>query len=645
MHPVSKVITTFLGQLHTAVNAYRYPGGFQSDLRFPPQAPPPPAPEPIDLVRLPLPPGIAEDFPGACNSTINSRKTGCMPISSGRGFQSGDFLPDGNHVLALVQLVGAPPAPDPASVYNGSQIIIVKADGTKFANGEQWKCITCGLPQENQVGRMEALDYPQAFNDGKRALVGTNVIDCGQYLLVSEECTSIHTHMYPLRWGTTPDGSGSGGPIRELRLHPDNVHLGFSAFITAGGALSELGFFGKLEFNPSPSTGLPLSPRYDIVKVTTLLNPEITQPITTKGDKITINEQAISVGELRGFSASGSEVTYIGYPTESSNIDVYAVSLSTGKIRRLTSHPEYIDPIDASPDGKWWAIMDTRGTGRQMFLAAMRSIPPLTDLVTMSVTSATRNNGQRRFFVPYLIDSYGDRGSYYGQKINGPGFDTIGSGTFNDPQWNGQADPRWSPDSTKVIYWEAQAVAPACGDPNPLPCFTSNEPDGKDIRMILAKFISRMPAKFTPVSPVSDIVPWGLPYIPGAAEPTRPSPAAGTFILTAKNTGLAAVILTKVAGTDTIKSVSVTYKNYSDNGLTFLNGWENVTITPKSATLNHVDWYSDLLQTGPDLFATKKTSSEGFHIDIDVLRNIFDANGTLTTTVNGDAYLQPLNGA
>jgi hypothetical protein len=604
--------------------------------------PPPPAPEPIELVRLPIPPAITAISPGACNSTANPRGTGCIASAIGREFQSGGFLPDGDHVLAYVNFVGAPPLPDPASIYNGSQIIIVKTDDGTFANGDPWKCLTCGLPVDNEVGRTDDLSYPQAFHDGKRALFGNNIVDCGEYSLVSEDCTPERTHIYGIRWNTTPAGDGTGGSIRELRLHPDNLHLGFSSF-TTGTALGQYGYFGRLEFNPEPTTGLPLAPRYDLVNVTRLFNPSDTQPLEIEGNTILIHDDAISVGELRGFSADGDEVVYVGSPTESSNIDVYAASLTTGTVRRLTSHPEYVDPIDASPDGKWWAIMDTRWTDRQMFLSGMRNIPPLTDLATTSFTSATRNNGIRRFFVPVLLDAYGDRGSYYGQKINGPGFDTLGTGSLNDPQWNGQADPRWSPDSTKIVYWEAQTIAPACGGDNPLPCFPSKEPGGTDIRMIMAKLTSRAPTKPLSVDPVPDAVPWGVPYVPGSIAPARPHPVGGTYTLTAKCSGSAAVVITENSNTGAVQSVSVSYSNYSDDGAVFLNGYENVTTTSISLTRTHVNWFSDLVQTGPSLFATKKTSKDGFQADIDVLTNFFNANGTLTTTIDGREYLQPLN--
>ncbi|KAH8897584.1 hypothetical protein GQ53DRAFT_626494, partial [Thozetella sp. PMI_491] len=368
--------------------------------------PPPPEAEQIEVIRLPLPPGILDTSAGACTAQINPRGTGCMPVKSLRTFQSGSFLPDGKHVLARVDFVGAPAAPDPASIYNGSQIIVIKTDNSSFSNGDPWKCLTCGVPAENAVGQTATYDYPQTFHDGKRILFGTNIADCGDYSLVSDECTPDRLYIYSIRWNTQADGSGASGSIRELRIHPDNVHLGFSSFTTTDNKLGQLGYFGRLRFNPAPTTGLPLAPRYDLESVNTLHRADLPAPVFVEGPELFINYSAILVGELRGFSGRGDEVVYIGYPAESSNIDIFAVGIQSGIVRRITSHPEYVDPVDQSPDGKWWAIADTRGTDRQMFMAGLRHVPPLTDLISASVTSATRNNGDRRFFEPYVIDNY-----------------------------------------------------------------------------------------------------------------------------------------------------------------------------------------------------------------------------------------------
>lgn len=609
-----------------------------------------PEDEVIDSVRLPLPPVIPDNFPGACNASINPLHTGCMPVTNGRGFQSGGFMPDGLHVLALVPFVGAPPDPEPGSIYNGSHIVLIKTDETVFSNGAPWKCLTCGVlgvPNSAPLNETEHMDYPQAFDDGKRALVGPYILDCGDYELASDDCTPEETRLLPVHWANKADGSGPGGSMRELRLHPDNVHLGFSSFTFTGGKIGQLGFLGKLEYNPAPTKGLPATPRYDVVNVNILVDASSPGPIVTEGDTVTIDHTAILVGELRAFNGPGDEVVYIGSPTESSNIDMYAVHLQTGVVRRLTTHPEYIDPIDGSRDGKWWAIMDTRSTDRQMFLSAMRGIPPLTDLVTSSVTSATRNNGMRRFFTPWVLNNAGDHGCYYGQKINGPGFSELGSGELNDPQWNGQADPKWSPDATKVVYWETQALSPACGGANPLPCFPSREEGGRDVRLIMASFPNRQPSEFASVAPIPDTIPWATPYVPGAALPERPLPDAGVYTLYGQVSGSAEVVIDLLPNGLLVEGVSVVYQNFSDNGVLVLNGHENVTATfGDNPTLSTIHWFSCLTQTevGSDVVNTKVTSRCGFHVNIDVLINMLDARGTMTTTIDGHEYLQPLNG-
>ncbi|KAM0341656.1 hypothetical protein ACHAPU_009902 [Fusarium lateritium] len=602
----------------------------------------PPNPEPISLTTLPLPPVAPSNDIGACTSYVNPNGTGCMTLASNEDFQAGGFLPDGKHVLALITFTGAPPSPHPASIYSGNQIIVVKTDGKEFSSGSPWKCLTCGLGKENTRGASPTYSYPQAFGDGKRILFGTNILDCGEHKLVEAACTPARTHVYPIRWNTSPDGSGLGGAIRELRLHPDDLHLGFNAFTTTGTRIGQYAYIGRLKFNAKPTAGTPLVPRYDVVKATRLFNPESDQPIATHGDTISINRNAIAVGELRGFTGRGTEAIYIGYPAESSNIDVFAVHLQTGKVRRLTSHPEYCDPISASPDDQWMVVLDTRGTDRQMWLSGMRHIPPISDLITTSVVASTRNNRQRRFFRPYLLDRYGDRGDYFGQKVNEPGEGVPGSGDYNDPEWNAMADPKWSPDSTQIVYGEAQALPPSCGGTNPLPCYPSKEPGGRRVRVVLATLTTREPLNLPAVMAIPDEVPWGVKYSPGDTNPQRPEPSPGNYTLAGLSSGYAHVEI--VGGVDKfINEINVIYHNLSDDGSIFLSGFERVRATFPSLTLSHIDWHSNLTQTGSSE-NTKKTSPGGFHLTIDVFKNVFQANGTMDTIVDGHVYSQPANG-
>ena len=601
---------------------------------------PPPSPEPIVVTDLPLPPVTPDTTEGSCTPELNPGRTGCLLRDS--QIQSGNFLPDDNHVLVSLNFSGAPAAPDPASIYDGTQLIIVKADGDTFPNGDPWKCITCGVPESNKAGSTELAPYPQAFRDGNRVLVGSNIVDCGDELLASPGCTPDKVHIYPIRWNTKLDGSGPGGDIRELRLHPDNVHLGFNSFTFENGQLGQFAYFSRLQFNPNPSTGEPRTARYDLVNVTRLFSPKNPASISVHGNQLLINDSAISVGELRGFSGRGKEVTYIGSSVESCNIDVFAADLTTGRVRRLTSDPEYVDPVDISPDDKWHVILDTRGSGRQMFLAGMRGVPPLIDMVAVTAVSSVRNNGARRFFQPWLLDHDGDRGDYNGQQVNAAGDGSPGS--INDPNWNAGADPKWSHDGTRIAYYQNMVVPPACGGNNPLPCPNSTEPGGRITRLMLAHLTSREPLHLEPVAPVSDEVPWGTPYVPESHIPALSYPGDGSYTLQGKVSGSARVTIIGNAAGSAPRTIEVAYDNYSDDGLHFIHGWEKVTSTMLSLTLNKLDWYSNLASTGQQ-HATKKTGPGGFHLEIDTLANIFNANGTLTTMIDGKTWRQPLNGA
>jgi hypothetical protein len=605
--------------------------------------PDPPSPEPIEITELPLPPAAPSDTPGACTAEINPHRTGCVDTHA-LSFQSGSFLPDGRHVLAMVHFVGAPAAPDPASIYQSVQIILVKADDTKFSNGDPWKCITCGVPVQNAVGTNPDHSYPQSFADGKRILEGSNIVDCSPYRLTDDRCTSEHVHIYPIRWNIHPDGSGPGGVIRELRLHPDNQHIGFNAMSFDKGQVGQFGYIARLEFDPSPSSGEPRGPRYDLTHVIRLFRGGADSQVLMRDpdhpDQLKLNYDAITVGEFRGFSKDGREAFYIGYPWESCNIDLFAVNLTTGKVRRLTSNPEYADPLDASPDDRWIVVDDTRGSGRQMFMAAMRGVPPITDLLTAAAVSSVRNNGERRFFQPFLIDRYGDRDAYQGQQLNAG---DRKPGSASDPDWNAMADPRWSPDGTRVAYWQAQVTSPACGGSNPLPCPEPTEPGGQRYRLMVARFTSRKPLSLKEPEPFMDNVPWGTPYVPGSPVPQYSVLPDGTYTLRGRVSGSAKVTVTDTPDHRGIKAIAVAYNNYSDDGENTINGTESVNGGFSKPTEVTLDWHSNLTETGK-ANGTKLTSPDGFELTIDIMRNIFEATGTLTTTINGVTYKQPGNG-
>jgi hypothetical protein len=603
--------------------------------------PPAPKPEPVKITELPMPPAAPSDAAGACTTAVNPHGTGCMDAGPS-AIQSGSFVPNGKAIVAMITYAGASSAPNPASMYSGPQMVLIKTNGSKFSDGDAFRCLTCGMPADHAIGVSSDLSYPQPFRDGKRLLAGPNIFDCSPYPLTSPKCTGAVMREYPIYWQTTADGSGKSGNLRELRLNPDQVHIGFNHIVFSP-VLGEFGYLGRLKFDPDPTTGIPTAPRYDLTKVTTLYSGKASAQVWTQDasntSQIDFHPLAPSVGEFRGFTKDGKWALYIGNPTESDNIDLFATNLTTGKTMRLTRNPGYVDPIDISPNNKWEVVMDTRSTDRMSYLSAMGGVPPLTDMVTAGIVSSVRNNGARRFFQPYLIDISGDRWNYQGQQLNaGSGK----SGSLSDPNWNGEADPRWSPDGTQIVYWQNLVAPPACVGSNPLPCPKSTEPGGRETRIMLATLTSRQPEPSKPVKPISDVVPWGTPYSPGDTIPARAHLPAGNYTLKGTVSGVAQVQIGVDSTSDSVDSVLVTYSNFSDDGFHTINGTESVA--GSGGVTLHTVFHENLKLSGKQT-GTKVTSEPGgYDLTIDAVNNIIMSNGSLTTTINGRTYSNPAPG-
>ena len=538
------------------------------------------------------------------------------------------FFGDPREVLLAVTFAGAPAAPDPASVYSGRQVLLVKTDGTAFPEGDPWKCLTCGVPAENEQGvDTTSFGYPppHAFPGDHRVLVGNGVLDCGPYEVSDARCTPQNTHIYPIELGGKPLGGTIGGGLtREWRLNPDGVHLGWNTAVQSQAGFDEFGSVGRLTFDQAAQA-------YDLIDVTILFSssPQYLPYAVKHGNRLVFNPVAM-VGEFRGWSSDGKGALGI-QSYESDSIDAWATSLATGQSHPLTDHAEYTDPMFMSPDGRWLISEQVRGSGRLDFISGMEGVPPITDqLPTTGHVSGIRNSGERRFFLPYLVNTAVPRAN---QQINAGA----------DPNWNAAADPVWLADSTAAVWVENLVTSPACGGTNPLPCPVSSEPGGRHSRAMIARFPTLKPSPLTKPAPISDTVPWGTPYTVGQAFPVRPHLPAGTYTLSGRIGGRATVVISENAAHTAIASIQVSYANYDDDLIHVINGTESATASGP-AVAPTLTFHENLSLSGLQTGSKITSEPDGFSLFPQVLQNDFQTTGTLTTTIDGTVYSQPANG-
>jgi hypothetical protein len=571
-----------------------------------------------NISELPVPPTVPTD--GVCTDP-----SGCVSGVWG-ALGSPGFFWNSSYVLLGVTYAGAP-STGAASAFSGPQVLLVRTNGTTFADGNAWKCITCGA---DVAAGVVASDFtyppPHALPGDRKVLVGNGILECTSpsgypYVVSDPRCTPGNTHIYPIYWGDTPLGGTSAsspfGNGREWRLSPDGVHLAWDSLIVSGTSLSEDEFEGTLQFDPA-------NQRYDLTHVYFL--PQASPWVVEPGNKLKFEPRTM-IGELRGWTSDGRSILGI-QSYESDSIDAWATSLTTGKSEPLTDHAEYTDPMFMSPNGKWLIAEEVAGSGRLDFISGMEGIPTLTDqLPTTGYVSGIRNDLNRRFFLPWLVSPGRDKS----EQINAGG----------DPNWNAAADPVWLANSTAVVWVENLA----CGaNPAPHQCSDSTEPGGRNSRVMIARFPGLRPSKPHAPAPISNTAParWAIAYTPGQTLPSTLPIPEGTYTVGGHVQGHASVVITDNSSGTAVQRIQATYDNFSQDRRHVINGTESVQ---NDSTPGDVTWNENLTLSGQET-GTKVTSPGGFTLGTSVLiSNNFQATGTMTTTIDGQTYTQPANGS
>lgn len=466
-----------------------------------------------------------------------------LPVPDGiTGMSEPDWLPDGRRLVVVFT------SPD----QEGDQLGVIRRDGGGL------RCLTCGLDPTEITGpppddRPVGFGKPVAFSDGERVLMRLGIqpgqpgAETQNFVYAILECAPSladceQRELVPL---LLPGGGiAQGVQNREGRVSPDGRWFAWTELSATGARMS----IGRLVRGDDS---------YSLSGVR-ILNPDV--PL----DDDSRNWRAASPSfEFKNFSADGRHAFYSSmYDAE--NFDTWRVDLKTGERERLTRQIEWDEDVSDSPGDGSLSQYTSRGFGRMVALAQVPR-PPFVDSMLFTWTGRFMLNLENRHCLlePWLMPPGGERGRFFGQPVNpdleGP--------------WDSRTLGAWSPDGTRLAFWESRYGAVA-GDDEPTR------------RVTIARLASRRPAQH-PASRTPT-----PRWAPKRADFAGYQSHTGTFVVAGRESGTATVTL---SGTIFSGAETVTYENYSDDGRTFLDGTESVD---EPSILGSADWEADLKVSG-----------------------------------------------
>lgn len=413
--------------------------------------------------------------------------------------------------------------------------------GVMRLDGSEFRCLTCGT-----YARATGLE---PFPDETRAIVNLGAGGIGDIQLAVLECApSLYDcqtrQSLPVAFPIP--GIGAGAQNRGTQLHPDGVHVKWSEVRVTEGEIMTL---GRLEREAT---------RYVVVPLV-VLNPAY---------ELDDREGWIAGGryyELGEWTDGGRRIKY-GTTTTAANYDIWELDLATGERRQITRDLDYNELYDASPDGEWLAYSSSRGLDRMdVFTQLVR--PPYLEVVAFpQIGRVGLWNNRRCMNERWLMDRGGQRGEYAGQPV-------VLEDGWVIRGWS------WFPDGTRALVAEERIP----NEPEPAVGY-------ERARLRIVRLPARQPTTPQPTVPLGDVdLSWAVPY--GEYESLASRQIAGQVIPGAAS-GRAIVTY---SGNFAVGYASVTYEDYSDDGLSFVNGTEEVD-TPLNLT--NSTWSADLTISG-----------------------------------------------
>ena len=463
---------------------------------------------------------------------------------------------------------------------SGTELAVVRPDGSGF------RCLTCDHP------RAANLEPVQLLRDGRRVLVaGPNnanpkwyILECAPSLL---DCAGAE--LVPIELPPNPDPTT---PILQYRVpwvSLDDAWLIWSEVRLRGpgGTLSAIGRLVRGADRYTVADARVFSPPLQALSLGTdaAAWQLVSQPNEAK------------YGALRG----GRDWVEAATPN-AGQYDALTIDLASGAVRRLTHDPDHDEGLRYSRDEQWFVVQSTRTDNRIGFLGLLPR-PPFIDWIAFSlhfvaiagqpgdgISPGGDRNERDCYADPWLIDRWFERGDYLGQPLSKPadGWESISGNATGFG---------WSPDGTAVAHIEAR--------------WRRLTPPGERPETRLR--IARLPNR-PPIDP-ADVVP-----LVATPEPTWAVRYEDWIV---PNTFGVAVIPGKASGTATVTndfantlsgSARVAFSHYSDDGVSFLDGFEEIRIP--MLVLNGAEYEVDLTLSGAHTGSMRGALEYDFDADV-----------------------------
>lgn len=391
-------------------------------------------------------------------------------------------------------------------------LAILNDDGTDF------KVLYSGLiPTKTKANGIRYMP----FKDNKRVLLGDYVLECTPDI---DTCTSVK--VVPIVYPSAVDNDYTSMRWSEIVIAPDNKHMSWTTLRTNGSAVL-LGVLTRYTDNYVLENVQIISTMQNFTNDPN--NPGYIIPNIIRG------------GEVKQFVKGGSAISLAGQIASSP--DSVLQDLASGKITQITRNPGYDETTIFSSDERLGIVMSTRfskSTDPAIFGLMPRpyntniSLAPVLYYYAVTGVRKARNGN----IGPVLVDI--NRSMYQ----NG----YMGVQLTTDENWVYYSPMSWHPDGKRAMWLEGLRGS-----------------GGSQMRLQKVNLLDYVPQVPVPVVTTTDNIPYGIKDL---------------TVLNSNDAITGGKIAGKKSGyinyTNSSGTTEMDYVNFSDDGMSFYNGYEKV---------------------------------------------------------------------